>query len=87
MIYAMLRGELPPRALMGIDERSSVADARRAAVEAFKAGPEAECLLSSDGAQLDDDRQELAHYGVQSDALIHAELVNDERRAKAPVRL
>ena len=30
---------------------------------------------------------QLAHYGVDGHALIHAELVNDERRADAPVRL
>jgi hypothetical protein len=73
VIYAMLRGELPPRALMGIDESSSVEDAKQAVLAAFKA--KGDCRLSNDGSQLDDDSRELAHYGVEHDALIHAEVV------------
>ena len=85
MIYAMLRGELPPRALEGITEESSVGDAKRALLDAFKA--DAGCRLNNDGTDLDDDSKQLAHYGVERHALIHAELVTDERRAEAPVRL
>lgn len=69
----MLRGELPPRALAGIDERSSVADARRAVFEAFKEDAEPGCRLSFGGSELDDESRDLAHYGVERDALIHAE--------------
>lgn len=73
MIYAMKRGELPPRALDGIDEHSSVADAKKAVLTAFKA--KGDCKLSSDGSRLDDDSKDLAHYGVERHALLHAEVV------------
>lgn len=73
MIYAMKRGELPPRALEGIDEHSSVADTKQAVLTAFKA--KGNCKLSSDGSRLEDDSKELEHYGVERHALIHAEVV------------
>jgi hypothetical protein len=87
MIFAMLVGELPPRALVGIDERSSVGDAKKAVLEAFKEDPHKPCRLSADGAEMGDESEQLARYGVQRDALLYAELVSDERRAEAPVRL
>jgi hypothetical protein len=73
MIYAMKHGELPPRALEAIDEHSSVEDAKQAVLLAFKA--KGDCKLSMNGSQLDDDSKDLAHYGVERDALIHAEVV------------
>ena len=73
MIYAMKRGERPPRALEGIDEHSSVADAKQAVLTAFKT--KGDCKLSSGGSRLDDEARELAHYGVERHALIHAEVV------------
>jgi hypothetical protein len=79
MIYAMLHGDLPPRALMGIDESSSVAQAKRALVEAYKEDPRKGVRLSVNGSQMSEDSHELARYGVQPDALIHAQWVDDGR--------
>lgn len=87
MIYVMLRGELPPRGLSGIDERASVKDAKRAIFEVFKEDPEQGCRLFIGDTEMDDEGQPLSQYGVQRDALLHAELVRNERRAEAPVRL
>ncbi len=74
MIYALLSGELPPRALPGVSPASSVNEARAAVLEAFKepGTPEA-VALTYNGRALDSDGS-LAEYGVESDALVHAEL-------------
>jgi hypothetical protein len=74
MIYAMLKGELPPRALMGVDERSSVHDVRRAVYTAFREPSDRECRLCHGEVALSDDDATLASYGVAREALIHAEL-------------
>ena len=74
MIYTLLKGELPPRALMGIDEGSSVQDTRQAVYAAFKEPTERECRLSHGDVALSDDDATLSSYGVAREALIHAEL-------------
>lgn len=70
----MLKGELPPRGLMGIDERSSVRDAKRAVFEAFKEWSGRECRLSHGEVQIEDDAASLGSYGVERDALIEVEI-------------
>ncbi len=74
MIYALLTGELPPRALPGVSPASSVDEARAAVLEAFKepGSPEA-VALTYNGRALDANAP-LAEYGVEPDALVHAEL-------------
>jgi hypothetical protein len=72
MIFAMLRGELPPRALDGVDERSSVQTAKEAVLAAFKA--DGRCLLRSGDVELDDAAATLDSYGVGHHALLYAEV-------------
>lgn len=87
MIFAMLRGDLPPRGLDGITERSTVAEAKRALLTAYKEDPSRGCRLSVGGSELSDDASELAQYGIEPDALIDAEWVGEDGRAEAAFRL
>jgi hypothetical protein len=72
MIFAMLKGELPPRALEGVDERSSVQAARDAVLVAFKA--DGSCRLRAGEVELDDADEPLGRYGVKEHALLYAEV-------------
>jgi hypothetical protein len=72
MIFAMLKGELPPRALDGVDERSSVQAARDAVLAAFKT--DGSCALRAGEIELDDADAPLERYGVKTHALLYAEV-------------
>jgi hypothetical protein len=72
VIFAMLKGELPPRALEDVDDTSSVQAARDAVLVAFKA--DGRCVLRSGDVELDDAASTLGSYGVKRDALLYAEV-------------
>lgn len=74
MIYALVPDELPPRALPGVSPESSVDDARAAVLEAFKEpGDPDSVVLSVGGAELADGGS-LRDYGVETHALVRAEI-------------
>jgi len=74
MIYALVPDELPPRALPSVSPSSSVAETRIAVLEAFKEPGEPDSVsLSFNGTALDSDRS-LSEYGVETHALVRAEL-------------
>jgi hypothetical protein len=75
VIFAMLKGELPPRGLDGVDDTSTVGAACDAVRTAFKTPPDARCVLRAGDVELDDPGSTLGSYGVRRDALLHAEVM------------
>jgi hypothetical protein len=74
MIYALVPDELPPRALPGVSPQSSADDARSAVLEAFnEPGDPGSVVLSFDGKAIGDGGS-LEDYGVQTHALVRAEI-------------
>jgi hypothetical protein len=73
-VFALLRGELPPRHLVGIDASSSVLEAQAAAQHAFRE-PGAMFRLSYGGNECADESAPLSSYNVPDEALIDAERV------------
>ena len=73
MICAMLKGELPPRALEGVDERSSTP--RPPVTRDRRLGKgDGSCRLRAGEVELDDADEPFARYGVKEHALLYAEV-------------
>jgi hypothetical protein len=72
-IYALLKGELPPRHLPGIEPGSSVEVALTGLRETFQLSNGASYVLSFEGKTMTDVEASLASYDVPDEALVFAE--------------
>ena len=72
-IFALLRGELPPRHLPDVHPDSSVVETKSAIKIAFKESGEPAYTISYEGVPMPDDAARLGDYGVPDEALISAE--------------
>ena len=74
MIFAMLKGDLPPRGLNGVTEKSTVDAAKQALRVAYHFPKGSQCRLFRGKIEMSDDSAQLAEYGVEEDALIQGEV-------------